>query len=161
VARTQGLMVPHEDMDHTQWHDLFRPFTSVRSLGISSGLEGLIAPALQELTGDRVMEVLPVLRSLRLPLSRLSSETNPFEPFITTRQLSNHPITLENLTSDDDIALPAVTQLPPQSSRSESLPSVTQLRPQSTRSLWPFSPLTCLVLLASLYCLWSCIARGN
>jgi hypothetical protein len=88
VERTRNLTpVPPEDMDHTQWQELFRPFTSVRSLEISPGLEGLIAPALQELTGDRVMEVLPLLRTLSF--SRLDSEPkspNPFELFITARQ---------------------------------------------------------------------------
>ncbi|KAH9960048.1 hypothetical protein BGW80DRAFT_1564433 [Lactifluus volemus] len=101
VEWTQSWTVPREDMDpsHIQWLELFRPFTSVKSLKISSGLEELIAPALHELTGDRVVEVLPVLRTLSF--SRLNYEPkspNPFEPFFTARKLSNYPVGLKDLT---------------------------------------------------------------
>ncbi|KAH9960043.1 hypothetical protein BGW80DRAFT_1256331 [Lactifluus volemus] len=79
-----------DDMDHTQWLELFRPFTSVQSLEIPSKLKSLIAPALNELTGDRVMEVLPSLHTLSV-----SDQKGLFEPFLTARQLSNHPVIRE------------------------------------------------------------------
>jgi hypothetical protein len=97
VEWKRNWTIPLEDMDHTQWLELFRPFTSVHSLEISSGLEGLIAPALEELTGDRVMEVFPVLRNLTF--SQLNSEPkspNPFEPFIRARKPTNYPVTLKD-----------------------------------------------------------------
>ncbi|KAH9960047.1 hypothetical protein BGW80DRAFT_82958 [Lactifluus volemus] len=93
VEWNRNWTVPLEDMDHTQWLELFRPFTSVQSLEISSGLEGLIAPALKELTGVRVMEVFPVLRTLTF--SQLNSEPkspNPFEQFIRGHKLTNYPV---------------------------------------------------------------------
>ncbi|KAH9963432.1 hypothetical protein BGW80DRAFT_850444 [Lactifluus volemus] len=92
-----------DDMDDTQWLELFRPFTSVQGLKLLSGLDSLIAPALNELTGDWVMEVLPALRTL--------SVTTPnvlLTPFITARQLSNHPVILIPLLFDHDAALNAV-----------------------------------------------------
>jgi len=72
------------------------PFTAAQSLRIVRRLAAHVAPALGELTGDRVMEVL-------LELSNLSSfghgsaqgllqET--LEPFIAACQLINHPVTV-------------------------------------------------------------------
>jgi hypothetical protein len=52
-----------DDVDHTQWLEFSRPYIRI-SLSDLLGLDGLIAPALPELTGVRVMEVLPALRSL-------------------------------------------------------------------------------------------------
>jgi hypothetical protein len=86
------------DMDHTQWLELVRPFTAVQSLHINHGLGANIAPALQELTGDRVMEVLPALRSLSFSRdvgeNVRSSIRKAYEPFITARQLINCPVTV-------------------------------------------------------------------
>jgi hypothetical protein len=107
--RTQWL----EDMDHTEWLELFRPFTSVWGLEISSNLQMLIVPALQELIGERVMEVLPALRTLSVLISdrsfplkidrdrrnerkdRKDRKEHPLHQFITARQLSNHPVYLK------------------------------------------------------------------
>ena len=82
-----------QDVDHTQWLELFRPFIAVQRLNIY-GLEEAIAPALRELTGARVMEVLPALRTLGVKGPYLSgSVRQALEPFITARHLSNHPVT--------------------------------------------------------------------
>ena len=57
------------------------------------GLDELIAPALQELTEVRVMEVLPALRSLFVTDRDPSrSVRQAIEPFITARHLSNQPV---------------------------------------------------------------------
>ena len=81
-----------DDLDHTQWLQIFRPFIAVQSLHIQH-LDGLIAPALQELTGVRVMEVLPALRSLFVTDSDPSgSVRQAIQPFITARHLSNQPV---------------------------------------------------------------------
>ncbi|KAI0250975.1 hypothetical protein BJV78DRAFT_1215027, partial [Lactifluus subvellereus] len=53
-------------LEDTQWLELFRPFTAVRILKICRPLQSLIGLALQELTGERAMEVLPLLDSLYL-----------------------------------------------------------------------------------------------
>ena len=82
------------DLDHTQWLEIFRPFIAVQSLQIG-GLDELIAPALQELTGERVMEVLPGLRSLFVTdWDPSGSVREAIEPFITARQLFNQPVTV-------------------------------------------------------------------
>jgi hypothetical protein len=82
------------DMEDTQWLELFRPFTAVRTLRISQKLQPLILPALQELTGERGMEVLPALASLYLQKYKLSISDRAIEPFIAVRQHSDHPVTV-------------------------------------------------------------------
>jgi hypothetical protein len=83
-----------QDVDHTQWLELFRPFIAVQHLDIC-GLEELIAPALRELTGARVMEVLPALRTLGvIDPGSSGSVRQALQPFITARNLSNHPVTV-------------------------------------------------------------------
>jgi hypothetical protein len=85
---------PLDDVDHMQWLEIFRPFIAVQSLHIG-GLNGFIAPALRELTGVRVMEVLPALHSLFVTDPDPSgSVRQAIEPFITARQLSNRPVTV-------------------------------------------------------------------
>jgi hypothetical protein len=83
-----------QDVDHTQWLELFRPFIAVQSLHICR-LEEPIAPALRELTGARVMEVLPALRTLGvIDPGSSGSVRQALQPFITARNLSNHPVTV-------------------------------------------------------------------
>ena len=83
-----------DDVDHTQWLEIFRPFIGVQSLHIY-GLDGLIAPALQELTGVRVMEVLPALCSLFVTdLDPSGSVRQAIEPFISARRASGQPVTV-------------------------------------------------------------------
>ena len=83
-----------QDVDHTQWLELFRPFIAVQRLDIC-GLEEPIAPALRELTGARVMEVLPALRTLGvIDPDSSGSVRQALKPFITARHLSNHPVTV-------------------------------------------------------------------
>jgi hypothetical protein len=85
-----------DDLDHTQWLEIFRPFIAVQSLHIRH-LDGLVALALQELTGESVMEVLPALRSLVVTDPDPSGSVRQvLEPFITARQLSNQPVTVEH-----------------------------------------------------------------
>ena len=88
------------DMDPSQWLELFHPFVAVQTLYVSSLLVRPVATALQELTGGRVLEMLPALRDLCL------DHLEPSEPaqegirsFIAARQLSNHPIAVQPLTA--------------------------------------------------------------
>ncbi|KAI0249310.1 hypothetical protein BJV78DRAFT_1155903 [Lactifluus subvellereus] len=81
------------DMEDTQWLELFRPFTAVRTLRISRELQSFIVPALQELTGERATEVLPALDSLYLEEYQPSgSKQQPIDRFIAARQYSDHPV---------------------------------------------------------------------
>ena len=91
------LLEPHwkDDIENGQWLELLHPFTGVRDLYISQELVSHIAPALQELVGEKVVEVLPALETLYW------GETLPSGPdqeaigeFVAARQLANHPISV-------------------------------------------------------------------
>jgi len=85
-----------DDMDSTQWLELFHPFIAVQSLWVTQELVPLVAPALQGLTGDGATEVLPALSDLRLEgLKPSGSLWEGIQPFITARQLSDHPVAIE------------------------------------------------------------------
>ena len=80
-----------------QWLELLHPFTSVRELVLSEDLVPLVAPALQELTGERVTEVLPALQSIFLLGPRISGPVKKaLKVFTTARRLSGHPVTVYN-----------------------------------------------------------------
>ncbi|KAH9970668.1 hypothetical protein BJV74DRAFT_256993 [Russula compacta] len=86
-----------DDMENSQWLELFRPFTSVRYLSLSEEIVPLVGPALQQLAEESVTDVLPVLQKLRL------QGLEPSEPipkdigqFVAARRLLNHPITVES-----------------------------------------------------------------
>jgi hypothetical protein len=82
-----------DDIDSNQWLELLHPFTAVRELHISSEFTQSIAPALQELVGERVTEVLPVLQSLFLD-EPPSAVKDAIEQFVAARQLDGHPIAI-------------------------------------------------------------------
>ena len=79
-----------DNIENNQWLDFLRPYNSVKDLYLSR----YIAPALQELVGERVTEVLPDLQSLYLELHRSQLVQDVVEQFIASRQLSGHHITL-------------------------------------------------------------------
>jgi hypothetical protein len=55
-----------DNMDSSQWLELFLPFTAVRDLYVAKQFAPFVAAALQELTEERTMEVLPMLNNLFL-----------------------------------------------------------------------------------------------
>ena len=79
----------------SQWLELFRPFSAVKDLHICREFTPLIAPALQELVGERVTEVLPALQTIFFE-EQLSSEhvQETVGQFVAARQLAGHPITI-------------------------------------------------------------------
>ena len=82
-------------IENSQWLELLHPFAAVKDLYISEMFTPYIAPALQELSGESMTEVLPALQSLfleRYPLdySRLVQES--IGQFVSARQLAGHPI---------------------------------------------------------------------
>ena len=81
-----------DDMDSSQWLELFDPWTSVQSLHVSEELQPLVAPALQGLTGRRAAEMLPSLSALFLEGPQHGSVSESIEPFIAARKLSDHPV---------------------------------------------------------------------
>ncbi len=94
IHETEYTFQPNwpDNIEDVQWLELLRPFTTVKTLYLSRDITSRIAPALQELVGERATEVLPALQSLFLeelrPLGRVQEA---IDKFVAARQLSNHP----------------------------------------------------------------------
>jgi hypothetical protein len=85
-----------QDRDHTEWLELLDPFFSVKSLYVDERLGPSVAHVLQELAGERVMEVLPALHDLFLEgLQPSGSVQEALKPFLAARQCSNHPVVIQ------------------------------------------------------------------
>jgi hypothetical protein len=82
-----------DDIENSQWLELLHPFTALKNLFLSKKFALRIAPALQELVGERANEVLPALQSISLEGFH-PSEVVPkgIGQFIAVRQLSSRPI---------------------------------------------------------------------
>jgi hypothetical protein len=61
-----------DDIENSQWLELLHPFTAVKNLYLSQKLTPRIAPALQELVGERINEMSPALQSISLEGLHLS-----------------------------------------------------------------------------------------
>jgi hypothetical protein len=87
-----------DDMEDTQWLDLLHLFTSVKNLDLYATSVPFIAPALQELSGERVTEVLPTLKNLFLQGPQPSGPVKEaIGKFIAARQLAGCPVTVRHL----------------------------------------------------------------
>ena len=84
--------LPWDDIESSQWLELLHPFNAVKDLYISPKFMSSIAPALQELAGERVTEVLPALQTLFLEKLPEKPVQEAIEKFVSARQLSGHPI---------------------------------------------------------------------
>jgi len=99
IVESLEIEVRREDwqgeIEVIQWQELLHPFTSVRHVNLD-GSARLIAPALQDLAGERATEVLPALQDIFLKTSWLPSGPvkEGIEHFIATRQLHGHPVTV-------------------------------------------------------------------
>ena len=82
-----------DDMEITRWQELLRPFTSVKNLYLSEDYIRRIAPALEELGGERATEVLPALENVLIENFWVyGSVREEFRNVATMRQLSGVPI---------------------------------------------------------------------
>ena len=103
IAESKYLSRPRweNNIQKRQWLNLLRPFTAVRDLYLSEKIVPLIAPALRELVGSRVTEVLPALQCLFLEGLRTSGPVlEAISPFVDARRLSTHPIAASCWDSD-------------------------------------------------------------
>jgi hypothetical protein len=85
--------------ENNHWLELLRPFTSVKSLYLSRVIVPRIAPALQELIGERVtgVLVLPALQTLFLEEVNLSGPVQEaIGSFVSGRQFSSHPVAVSH-----------------------------------------------------------------
>jgi hypothetical protein len=95
--RIENESIWQDDNENSQWLELFRSFTAVKYLSVSSNFMPHIAPALKELVGERVTEVLPALQTLDLyrPLAP-GPVRETIEQFVAARQLAGHPIVVSH-----------------------------------------------------------------
>ena len=106
------LPLGQNETEISQWLDFLNPFTAVKGLYLSQDFVTCIEPALQELVGERAMEVLPALQYLFLEQHHSSGTTSPIVldlgkavNFVDARQLAEHPIavtvSLSEIEQDD------------------------------------------------------------
>jgi hypothetical protein len=92
-----ALVPGQDDIENTQWLDLLRPFTNVKDLHLYKKLVPYIAPALQELTGERITEVLPALQNIFLHEVGASRPVEEgIKQFVAARQFSGHPVAIHH-----------------------------------------------------------------
>ena len=96
---------PHwqDDIENSQWLELLHQFTAVKGLYISREFTPRMAPALQELIRESVIEVLPALQTLYL------EEALPSEPvrqsigqFVAARQRAGQPVAVSRWPKSPD-----------------------------------------------------------
>ena len=95
--RNSQLVWMNNAIDNTLWLRLLLPFTAVKNLYLSKLFTPSIAASLQELVGDRIIEVLPSLQNIfveGLEPSRVGPLQEIFGHFVAARQLSDHPIAI-------------------------------------------------------------------
>jgi hypothetical protein len=82
-----------DEIENTQWLDLFRPFTGLKDLRLDKRLVPHYALALRELAGERVTEVLPALQNLFIEeLEPSGTIREALDQFVAARQLSSLPV---------------------------------------------------------------------
>ena len=75
--------------------ELLLPFAAVKGLYLSKQITPRIAPALQELAGGRIIEVLPTLQNTFMEgFQPLEAVHEGIGQFIPARQLTNHPVAI-------------------------------------------------------------------
>jgi hypothetical protein len=85
-----------QDMDSSQWLQLFRLFVAAQTLYVSKRLVFPVATALQGLTVQMATEVLPVLRTLFLEgLEPSGLVHEAIKSFAKSRQLSHRPVDIQ------------------------------------------------------------------
>ena len=99
-----------ESTGNGPWLHLVCCFTATKYMYLTQGLAVRVAPALQELTGERVTEVLPILRTIFVQrLDSLGPVEEALRQFVATRlRLSGHAIDVqcwarEERTNDQDV----------------------------------------------------------
>jgi len=98
---------PHwqDDIEDSQWLpvEILHPFTALKDLHVSREFLPRIAPAFQELTGERVTEMLPALQSLFLEELHPSGPIREaIEKFVAARQLAGYPIAVSHWDGKQD-----------------------------------------------------------
>jgi hypothetical protein len=80
-------------LDDIAWHELLLPFIGVKKLHIGSSLTSELSQALESVSGELVLELLPELQALEVPLE-IDLATKAFAMFMKTRESVGRPIHL-------------------------------------------------------------------
>jgi hypothetical protein len=75
------------------WHLLLLPFIRVKKLRINSSLTSELSRALESVAGGLVLELLPELQELEVPLKKYQA-TKAFSMFMKTRESVGRPVHL-------------------------------------------------------------------
>ena len=87
-------------LDDVLWHELLLPFVGVKRLHIGSSLTPELSQALQSVAGELVLELLPGLQELEVPLE-IDNATNAFSKFLNSRQSVGRPVHLSIPPEDE------------------------------------------------------------
>ena len=83
--------------ENVQWLEFFHPFTCVKNLYVCEECAQHIAPALQEIVGERVTDVLPALEGLFLEdLPPSGPVQEAIGQFVAARRLLGHPVAVSD-----------------------------------------------------------------
>jgi hypothetical protein len=96
-----------DDIESTQWIELLHPFATVKDLYLSDKVARHVAPALQELSEERVTEVLPTLQDIFIDdLEPSGLVQEGFQKFITARgqQVSSRPVAIHRWVREEEPA---------------------------------------------------------
>ena len=91
IIESHSELRGQDGIDRSLWRELLQPFTAVKDLYLFPQVVPPIALVLQELVGESVMELLPVLQNIFL------NELQPSEGighFVAARQLASHPVSV-------------------------------------------------------------------
>ena len=89
-----------DDVEDTQWLEIFYPFTVVKNLYVSKEFLESISLGLKDLFRERVIHVLPALESLFLEgLPSTGPVRGAIEQFVAARQLLDHPVAISSWDS--------------------------------------------------------------
>jgi hypothetical protein len=89
----------HNEVDRTQWRQLLRPFSNLKTLHVQNELVERIAHSLQTDDGEPPLELLPNLKELRY--SGGDDARDAFTPLIDERQAAGHPVNLTMVDSSE------------------------------------------------------------
>jgi len=81
-----------DQADRTQWRNLLRSFSNVKTLHVSSGLISQLSRSLRLEDGESPVELLPVLKELSY--SNLRGHDDAFTGFIDARRIAGCPVTV-------------------------------------------------------------------
>ena len=91
-----------DDIENGLWLGLLQPFTAVKNLYLSEEFATHIAPAMQELVGDRTTKVLPALQNIYLEGFESSGPVQEgIRQLVAARQVASRPIAVSRWANSE------------------------------------------------------------